>query len=355
MSSKVYNRAGRMVWVLIAFVLFAVLIVAIQIGRVYADYPRVFDRSLTIGTTEPGAATDYLFRWRWPTNTSIGSVRLLLCSDAYVTDPCAVTPPGDFGQAVLTNQSGALGGFSIASQSVNEIVLSRGAAGMTGTGQYSFEFENMINPTGVHMRFFVQIFTYTSTDATGTATHMASVTNATAEPIVITTEVPPYLFFCAALTVDEWCENVDGNFIDYDELSPAVEDSATSQFGVATNAQGGYVVTINGSTMTAGNKTIAPLGVLSANAPGTPQFGLNLRANTNPALGQDAFGAGIGVVAAEYDVPDMFKFVDGDIVASAATGTTFNTYTVTYIVNVPPDQPSGIYNTTIAFICTAAF
>lgn len=327
----------------------------LYIGRAYADAPRVQNRSLRIGTSEPGATTEYTFSWRWPTNSSVGSIRFLVCSDAYVEDPCSATPDADMSAATLSSQSGSLGGFGISSQAANEIILSRGSAGATGTGQYTFVFANVVNPTVVEHRFFVHILTYSSTDASGTAHHMSAVANAVTTPIAITTKVPPILFFCAGLTVTEWCEDVSGNFIDYGDLAPYVTDYGTSQFGVATNAQNGYVVTVNGNTMASGNKLITPIESLAPNSPGVGQFGLNLRANTDPPAGADVTGAGVGVVAADYDTPDLFLFRDGDTVATAATGTMFNTYTATYIVNIDPDQPSGIYNTTIAYICTAAF
>lgn len=348
-------RIKRPLLLLAAAIVLAVPTASIFQGVVFADYPKLNNRSLTIGTTEPGEATEYVFTWRWPTNTSVGSVRFLLCLDAYVTDPCSSTPNGDFSGAILTNQTGALGGFNVYSQTANELIIGRGSSGNTGTGQYSFEFDDVVNPTGTHHRFYVQIFSYTSIDGSGIPTHMSSVATATATPIMINTEVPQILYFCAGLTVTEWCADVSGNFIDYGDLSSDFGHNATSQFGVATNATGGYVVTINGNTMASGNKLIEPLSIPSAFATGVPQFGLNLRANTNPANGQDVTGVGVGVVATDYDTPDLFKYADGDMVALATTGTMFNTYTVTYIVNIPPDQPSGIYNTTIAYICTAAF
>lgn len=341
---------------LILFVpVFASVIIPVLIfSRAFADYPRLVNRSLTIGTTTPGAETDYTFSWGFPAVTTVQSVRLELCFDSYIEDPCSAVPPGDFSGATLVNQSGVVTGFSILSTSSSEIVLTRGVGG-AGTGQSTYVFENIINPTGLSASFFVRIYTYPTADASGTANHMSSVANSTTSPIVINTEVPHILFFCAALTVDEWCESVNGNFIDYGMLDPTNGHAAISQFGVATNATGGYVVTVNGSTMTSGNKFIEALNIPSANSPGEPQFGINLRANTDPPNGQDVLGSGIGVVAADYDTPDLFLYRDGDVVASAATGTVFNTYTVTYIVNIPPDQPSGIYNTTVTYICTAAF
>lgn len=343
---------------LVAGLLFAVIVLGgsslVVQNAAAADYPKLQVRSLAIGTSVPGETTDYTFSWRYPSNTTVRSVRMQLCFDAYVEDACASTPPGDFSSATLTSQTGAVTGFTVASQAADEILLTR-AAGAAGTGQSTYVFDGVVNPTGVHSVFFVRIYTYASVDGTGTPNHMSSVANATAEPIVITTEVPPILFFCAGLTVSDWCESVAGDHIDYGSLDPCVTDVGTSQFGVATNAIGGYVVTANGNTLTSGNKQITNLDILTPNTPCTGQFGLNLRANTGPPAGADVTGAGIGVVAPGYNVPDQFKFVDGETIATAATGTMWNTYTVTYIVNIDNDQPSGIYNTTIAYICTAAF
>lgn len=317
------------------------------------DYPKLLNRSLNIGTTEPGVSTDYTISWRYPSNTTVGSVRLLICEDPYVLEPCSSTPASDFSSGTLSSQAGVTG-FGIVGQSANEILMSRSPSSAS-TVQSTYVFDNMVNPIGIHSVFYIQIYTYSSSDGTGTPNHMSSVASATASPILINTEVPPILYFCAALTVDDWCRNVSGNFVDYGNLDPVNGHSVTSQFGVATNAVGGYVVTVNGSTMTSGNKKIAALEVPTGYVTGEPQFGLNLRANTNPALGQDVTGAGIGVVTSDYSYPDMYKFADGDTVATSATGSVFNTFTATYILNLPPEQPSGVYNTTIAYICTAAF
>lgn len=342
------------------FVVFGIslgfMLLLVQLVTVFVSanpYPKLQNRSLRIDTTEPGETTNYTISWRYPTNTTIGSVRFVLCADPYVLDACSATPAGDFSGGNLVSQTG-ITGFNISSQSASEILMTRPSGGAS-TAQSTYVFENMVNPTGLTSKFYVQIFTYSSTDGSGTPNHISSVANATTRPIMINSEVPPILYFCAALTVDEWCEDVNGNFIDYGNLDPENGHSATSQFGVATNALGGYIVTVNGNTMTAGNKKIESLSAPTAYATGEPQFGINLRANSGPALGQDVTGAGIGVVNPDYDSPDLFKYQDGDTVASAVTGSLFNTYTVTYIVNLPEDQPSGIYNTTLAYICTASF
>lgn len=355
MSTNLSEIRPKFTWPYLAMICLIIFIVgSFLIGQVSAfDYPKLSNRSLYIDNVSPGANTSYRLSWRYPSPTTIGSVKFVLCLDGYVLDPCASVPPGDLSGAVLNSQSG-ITGFSILSQSNGEIVMSK-TPGAASTVQSTYTFNNVVNPTGLPTNFYIQIFTYPTADASGSPNYISSVTNATTEPIVINAEVPPILYFCAALTVDDWCENVNGNFIDYGALDPANGHSATSQFGVATNAVGGYVVTVNGKTMTSGNKNIEALSVPTPYNTGEAQFGINLRANTSPALGQDAFGDGIGVITADYSYPDQFKYADGDTIAMAATGSLFNTYTVTYILNLPPDQPSGVYNTTIAYICTASF
>lgn len=336
------------------FVLVGLFAAFFQIAEA-APYEKLGTRSLNIASSVPGEVTTYTITMSWQSSTSNGSIRFLLCEDYVVDQPCSSTPAGDLSAASLTAQSGALTPYAVQSTAANEILINRGSAGATGTGMYSFTFEDVQNPTGLHHRFYIQIFTYNSTDGTGTPTHMSSIASATAEPIVVSATVPPYLWFCAALTITDWCDSVGGNYVDYGTLDPDNGHYATSQFGVATNAVGGYQVTVNGDTMTSGSRTIEPLAVPAPFTTGIQQFGLNLRANTAPAIGADAVGPGLGVVDADYDVPDQFLFVDGDVVASSLTATTFNTFTVTYILNVNPDLPSGVYNTTIAYICTASF
>lgn len=349
-AQNIVSTTGRFLLCLVLIVIAA----GIPLQVAFADpYPKLPNRSLRIDDATPGATTDYYISFRYPADTIIGSIRFLMCDSAVIDDPC-VNPGGDMSSALLGSQSGVTG-FNITSQSANEILISRAANQFASTVQSTYRFDDVVNPTGLPQKFFIRIQTYPSDDGSSTFNHASSVVSATTEPIVITSEVPPILYFCAALFVTEYCQSIGGNFIDYGNLSSVTEDAAVSQFGAATNAPGGYVVTINGNTMTAGIRSIAPLAVPTINVPGTAQFGLNLRANTNPAIGQDVFGDGFGVVTANYNTPDQFMYQDGDIVATSATPTLFNTFTVTYLVNVPPTQEAGIYNTTVTYICTAAF
>src|SRR5688572_14197141 len=98
---KLYNLAGRLL-------LLAVLLVALSVNTASAfDYVRLQNYSLAIGDTTPGATTSYTMSWRYPSGASLGSIRLLLCTDPYVLDPCTVPTDASFANAVLSSQSGA--------------------------------------------------------------------------------------------------------------------------------------------------------------------------------------------------------------------------------------------------------
>ena len=68
-----------------------------------------------------------------------------------------------------------------------------------------------------------------------------------------------------------------------------------------------------------------------------------------------ATGTGTGIYTANYGTADQFRFVTGDSVASAAASTNANTYTVSYMANVPGNQPAGTYTATMTYIATATF
>jgi hypothetical protein len=167
--------------------------------------------------------------------------------------------------------------------------------------------------------------------------------------------VPPFLIFCAGVTVAQNCSNITGVLVPFGELSSTQTKTATSQFSGATNDPGGYSVFISGQTMTAGNQAISAMATNAPNSTGIAQFGLNLRANASPVVGAEPTGPGTATIASNYNTPNQFRFVNGELLASSNTSTNYNVHTVSYIVNVPSSQSSGYYATTLTYIATAAF
>ncbi|MFA6135852.1 MAG: hypothetical protein WC705_00585 [Candidatus Paceibacterota bacterium] len=116
----------------------------------------------------------------------------------------------------------------------------------------------------------------------------------------------------------------------------------------STNATNGYVITINGTTLTYGTRTISAIG-------GT---------NSSPSVGNEQFGlrmttsGGDGTVSAPYlasgFVFDTANFPDE--VASDSNGNDVaNTYSVRYLSNISNNTEGGNYSAILIYTAVAQF
>lgn len=158
--------------------------------------------------------------------------------------------------------------------------------------------------------------------------------------------------------------SVSGGPTDLGYLSTLGTATTTGTFAVKTYLAGGYVVQVASDPPTntgpSGHQLNA-LGTPTGAIPGVEQFGINLRANTNPAV----FGNNpvqvpdntfsFGTVAADYNTPDVYKYVKGDIVAQANQSTGQTDYTVSFIYNISPVTPDGEYKYNGVFVATSTF
>jgi hypothetical protein len=192
--------------------------------------------------------------------------------------------------------------------------------------------------------------------------------------------MPESLVFCTGETILTTggvpdCATATDGIISFNQLfSPTDTATAKSQMAASTNAGSGYAITVNGSTLTSGSNTVAPIGATGPGVRGISQFGLNLKANTTatstPAVGGEISVASNGTnyrgrAVTEYGTIDNFKFLSGDAVAQSNAdglggvgslgGSDAQIYTASYIVNVPGSQPAGTYTTTLTYICTPTF
>jgi hypothetical protein len=222
-------------------------------------------------------------------------------------------------------------------------------------GQVSYDFLNVTNPSSPGS-YYVRLETFASNDGSGSAIDAGGLAFAVTNSLSISATVPPYLTFCTGITINNLnCANASGDYIDYGELSPGHANSGSSQMLVATNAVDGYNVSLSGTTMTSGTNAIAALATNDVSRPGTPQFGLNLRANTTPAGGSNPTGPGVAVPVANYFQPNSYRFVDGETLISNPAPDDVRLFTASYIVNIPKTQPAGIYVTTLTYICLGSF
>lgn len=285
----------------------------------------------------------------------IGSISFEFCSNSPIVGDTCDAPVGLSAlDAVLADQTGEIDFTVHASSTVNRIVLSRTAVVPVGVPS-TYTFDDITNPSTSGSQY-VRIQTFESEDGTGVDIESGGVVYAIQPGLSISSEVPPYIRFCAGTTIVGFdCSTANAYFIDMGLLSTGATNTGSSQFLVATNAATGYSVTVNGKTMTSGNNEIPPLVSPTASSVGTSQFGINLRANTSPSVGQNAVGQGSASPSAHYNNPNTFKFAAGDVLVGSSQPDYNRKFTVSYIANIGAAQKPGVYATTISYICLANF
>ena len=338
---------------------------------------QITNRSLTLvagatdGGSKPGGVVNHKFDFTVPGGSNVGSIKFEYCMTA--AGSCTVPTGLVTTSATLGSESGATG-FSMVNTTNGAPYLTRTAANPGTNVVVSYQLNTITNPTTTNQTFFVRISTYATTDATGGSTDAGTVTASTATQIILSGTMPESLVFCTGGTVGTTlsvpdCATATSGVISFNQLfSPTDTASASSQMAASTNAGSGYVISVNGPTLTSGANTITAMPAAATGIRGTSQFGMNLRANTTttstPAVGAEAAPVANGTnykgqAVAGYNTIDSFKFVSGDVVANSANGgaggTDAQIYTASYIANVPGSQPAGTYTTTLTYICTPTF
>ncbi|HIA91977.1 TPA: hypothetical protein EYO12_02565 [Candidatus Saccharibacteria bacterium] len=329
------------------------------------------DRSIELSSSTPSQlAVNHDYTFDLELGGNVGSIEFEYCSNSPIpSEPCTAPSGIDVTNASIDDQSGEAD-QPIADSFVvhpstyngtytdnNYIVVNRVAAQNTTVATTSFDFGNLINPdtAGSH---YVRIRTYDSTDGriTGNVVDQGGLAFALNTRFNIQAYVPPFLTFCVGTTIlANDCGTATGFQLSFGELSSNTTKTGTSKFLAYTNAEFGYAVSVLGTTMTSGNNTITNMASPTASQTGTKQFGLNLRANTQPVVGLEPAGPGTATVASNYNTPNVYKFISGDTVAVSPIPSDRKTFTASYIVNIPENQPKGIYSTTLTYVATATF
>lgn len=318
---------------------------------------RFEQRSLYMNSTEPGVTTSYTVSLNYMTLEPVGSLDMLFCESPIPYDPCVVPENLDVSKAVLSDQAGEMG-FTISQKTKNHIVLSRTSTMIAESGsKSSYKFDNIVNPTNESKAFAIRLKSHSSTDASGAQIDFGSVRGQVGSGIVLQTQVPPMLIFCAAEKVEENCTSTNGNyFTDMGTLSDDSTLTAQSQMAVGTNASGGFVIMTMGNPLTAGNEVIDGVATPTESTVGENQFGINLVQNTSVNVGGDPEGIWANAVpTSDYSTPNKFKYVSGDVVAYSPNVSLMKRFTVSYVVNASPQLRAGVYTTTINYVASGRF
>ncbi len=151
--------------------------------------------------------------------------------------------------------------------------------------------------------------------------------------------------------------SLSANSCSFGELSISSPKTCNIEATVASNAPNGYslhYLPANTLTHTQGFDTISPSGqIATPSNSGIEQFGFNLVANTNPAVGVNPNG-GSGAPATNYSLSNYFAFTpSGAQIANTVAPSYATTFTASFIANISSDTVAGDYTTTQTWLIIA--
>ena len=153
-------------------------------------------------------------------------------------------------------------------------------------------------------------------------------------------------------------------------LSIAAKSTATATFNVKDYTSYGYIVQIIGSTPSYAGHSLTALATDTASSAGTEQFGINTVLNSAAAVGANpvqipdatfSFGVagdgstGIFGTTRPYTVPDKWRYVSGETIASGQKSSGETDYTMTFLSNISTTTPGGTYSGGISLVATGTY
>lgn len=157
--------------------------------------------------------------------------------------------------------------------------------------------------------------------------------------------------------------SVTGGNQDMGVLDSTHTGTATMSIHVRTYLTNGYTLQITGAPPSQGTHRLrVPIGEDGSpftSQPGAEQFGINMVANNTPNIGANPVSVPSGdhpdVISPGYVTPDLFKYSEGDTVASSATSDGEIDYTMSMILNVSNVTPGGHYSGTYSAVVVPAY
>lgn len=132
------------------------------------------------------------------------------------------------------------------------------------------------------------------------------------------------------------------------DLSTERTGTKVMKIKIRNYLSGGYMLQIVGDAPKYDGHTLHTSESIIESLPGTEQFGINLVANTIPQVGENPIlqpsgGDGTSFVRPGYNTPNVYKYVNGDTIASSQENSGGADYTVSMIVNISNSTPAGLY------------
>lgn len=361
---RLLNRVRVNRWVLGTFLGYVLSAVTFVQPVSAAGILTVRSTTLSNPGVSAGATVTYTLGFKVAaTTTVIQSFEAKACTTA----SGACTTPTGFVNTASLNQPTGMGsttGWTAVTTTAGALRITNAtnATNPTAGGSTAF-FTNVTNPSSVGT-FFLRYSTFSDAAWTTTidsGTTAASIVNA----ITVTATVDETLTFCVYNTGGA-CADTSTTPVALGTLSIASTKTGTSKMDAATNASGGLSITYYGDTLKTGTgSSIAAIGsTATASNIGTSQFGINLAANTTPAVGSAPSGGSV-TATSPYDGTggnaNKFAYLVSTattpqpIASSSNLPTNSTTLTVSYIANIAGAQAAGSYSTIVTYICAATF
>lgn len=154
---------------------------------------------------------------------------------------------------------------------------------------------------------------------------------------------------------------VTGSTVALGSLSTSLAKTATGSFSVLNYTSSGYIVQIIGSTPSNGGHNLTNMAVAAGSSAGTEQFGINLVANTSPTtvgadpVQQPSTAFSYGSAASGYNTTNLYKYVDGQTIATATRASGKTDYTISYLANISITTPGGSYSGNQTLVCVGTY
>lgn len=180
-------------------------------------------------------------------------------------------------------------------------------------------------------------------------TGTAAIPIITDDTVTITATVDPTISFSLSDTTLEFGTLTSGAARWADDSAGNAAAVAGHNFQIGTNAQSGYIVTYNGTTLTKGADKIdvATIAGDADGTPGTEQFAISLNRTS-----------GDGTTVADYSYgSNNYKFVETTTttIYSETGPTATETVDVYYLTNIAANTPAGSYQADVTYIATGTF
>lgn len=149
--------------------------------------------------------------------------------------------------------------------------------------------------------------------------------------------------------------------INLGSLSTSLTRTGTATFDVLNYTSYGYAIQTLGNPLTNGAYTLQGMTGAGTSQTGTEQVGINLRANTSPTtFGADPVQSpdstfSFGTAASGYNTVNNYKYVPGDVIASAPKSSGKTVYTISYIANISNTTPGGSYSGNQTLVVTGTY